>query len=409
MPIVYVHGVATREEKFAKSWGDLEKYLRRYAAPAISERPEDVLISAAFWGDLAANFRFGGISRPRTPLLGMGPDEDSVVARSITAAEFADLIAVPDQPTGGGLLAAGPSETGADLSIRDLSADQLSDLVVTCASDETPAAWLIAADEAAYSPAFARVRSAVDDESALEIYFDEVGQALSDGSGLTGMGSSSWPEWAQRVKEVASRAAGGPGFVASRLVGEARKPVHEAAIRFLGDVFVYLRSRRDQDGTMGPIPAVVVKTLREAAAARLTEDEPLVVVTHSMGGQIVYDLLTFFLPALSPPRPRVDFWCATASQVGLFLDLNLFAAMDSGVAPLPRPPADVLGAWWNVWDYNDFLSFSAAGIVQGVDDEGYSSGLSLVSAHSGYLSRPSFHRRLAEKLTQAKSRGWDRR
>lgn len=408
MPIVYVHGVANRADKFAESWPDLENYLRRYAAPVLADRADDVAVLPAFWGDLGAGFRFGGFSRPRTAILGMGSTEDEAVARSITAAEFADLITVPDGAGGSGLVAAGPAENGAGISVRELSADQLSDLAAACAGDQAPVAWLIAADEVAHSSVLSAVQTAPDDESALEIYFDEVERRLSDGGGLTGMGSGRWWEWKERLKELSDRASSTPGFVASRLIGEARKPVHEAAVRFFGDVLVYLRSRRNQDGTMGPIPSTVVDTLRDAMSKRLTEDEPLVVVTHSMGGQIVYDLVTHFLPALAPPRPRIDFWCATASQIGLFLELNLFAATDSGVAPLPRPSADVLGAWWNVWDHNDFLSFSAAGVVADVDDEGYSSGLSLIGAHSGYLQRPSFHRRLREKLRQAKAQDWDR-
>jgi hypothetical protein len=41
-----------------------------------------------------------------------------------------------------------------------------------------------------------------------------------------------------------------------------------------------------------------------------------------------------------------------------------------------------------------------------VDDESFDAGLSLISAHGGYLQRPSFYRRFAEKLNQAKQKGW---
>jgi hypothetical protein len=105
---------------------------------------------------------------------------------------------------------------------------------------------------------------------------------------------------------------------------------------------------------------------------------------------------------------KVDFWCATASQVGFFEEAKLFLASEPRYRtgrPVPFPQRN-LGVWWNVWDHNDFISFSAADIFQGVDDEAYDSGMSLLAAHGGYLKRPGFYRRCAEKLEQAKRNDW---
>jgi hypothetical protein len=130
-----------------------------------------------------------------------------------------------------------------------------------------------------------------------------------------------------------------------------------------------------------------------------------------MGGQIVYDSVTDFLPNGPDKNLRVDYWCATASQVGLFEELKLFRASSSSYlagTPVPFPDRRYLGGWWNVWDHNDFLSFTVKGIVSGVDDESFDSGKGLTSAHSGYLVRPSFYRRLADKLARARNGGWGR-
>jgi hypothetical protein len=62
--------------------------------------------------------------------------------------------------------------------------------------------------------------------------------------------------------------------------------------------------------------------------------------------------------------------------------------------------------WWNVWDHNDVLSFTAKDICAGADDEPYSSGKSLVSAHGGYLERASFFRELGKKIRVAKKTGF---
>jgi hypothetical protein len=61
-----------------------------------------------------------------------------------------------------------------------------------------------------------------------------------------------------------------------------------------------------------------------------------------------------------------------------------------------------------VWDRNDFVSYTVDGIIDGVDDESYYSGMFLVGAHSGYLVRPSFYRRFAKKLEAARAQNWRR-
>ena len=125
-----------------------------------------------------------------------------------------------------------------------------------------------------------------------------------------------------------------------------------------------------------------------------------------MGGQIVYDALTSFLPGDPDPvlrDARIDFWCATASQVGFFEEAKLFLASKATYKTgheVPFPQAH-LGVWWNVWDHNDFLSYTVKNIVNGVMDESFDSGMSLIEAHGGYVRRPSFFRRkIAQALRQ---------
>ena len=62
------------------------------------------------------------------------------------------------------------------------------------------------------------------------------------------------------------------------------------------------------------------------------------------------------------------------------------------------PDKRYLGYWWNVWDYNDFISYSARNIFDEVEDDFYNTGMFLADAHGGYLVRPSFFRQFAEKL-----------
>ena len=75
---------------------------------------------------------------------------------------------------------------------------------------------------------------------------------------------------------------------------------------FLGDVFTYLDQRGDCSHP-GPIVSDVIQTLESAAKA----GSPLVVVAHSMGGEIVYDVLSYYRPDI-----RVHKLVTVGSQVG---------------------------------------------------------------------------------------------
>ena len=76
MPIVYVHGVAVRDqqgneidakgngllERLVKeiTWDVVEAQLRRFIAPTISANPDTVQILQAYWGDVAAKLAWDG-------------------------------------------------------------------------------------------------------------------------------------------------------------------------------------------------------------------------------------------------------------------------------------------------------------------------------------------------------------
>ena len=122
-------------------------------------------------------------------------------------------------------------------------------------------------------------------------------------------------------------------------------------------------------------------------------------IAHSFGGEIVYDILTYFDPTLT-----VDCLISVGSQVGLFEEMKLYVVSQANLPPNPplgrlkRP--DSIKRWLNVLDTNDILSYLIEPIFDGVNDFHYDTGYSSLSAHGGYFMRPSFYKRLALRLSQ---------
>jgi hypothetical protein len=429
MPIVFVHGVGVRDEA---AWLSTRAFLRRYIAPVISCDADKVQILQAYWGDLGVRFAWNGASRPRAPLTGQGAELDpspldeasallAVDERTVNYSETAEP-AYTSELAPMGPRRGGSSSSGRKLEIAALSPDELSDLFSQAVANDDSASqadrtrMVIAVDDVAHDgKTLAEMAKLNTLDEQIQLLQQRLKDRLDADAEVAGMGVPTWMQkTVDRVREAASRTGGIPGFVLARGVAEFRRPLNDQVTTFIGDVFVYLNSRRDAKGTRGAIPTRVLDTLQEARRAPGgPSDEPLVVVTHSMGGQIIYDLVTTFIPearSAGESIPRIDFWCATASQVGLFEEAKLFLASDDSIKAdaaesiVSFPDRSVLGGWWNVWDHTDFISYTVQEIIAGVDDGAFTAGQ--LQAHSGYLARPSFYRRFGEKLASARKQNW---
>jgi hypothetical protein len=433
MPILYIHGVNTRDRQ---PFFDLQKYLKRIIAPVISPDPEGVWIDDVFWGDAAVTLEWGGQSRPKTRLLGQGSETPSAVdrthpspplqptnlERALTAVTLNQTLQrMPaDSPPASRLIASGSATrptSGQPLRLRDLSDDDLSDLLIVILSETAvddrsqEIALILTVDAVVREPETRQaIATATTSEQEIAVLFERLELQINENSQLVGMGAKPWlVAMRDRLQESVSRVFGLPVYALSVATAELRVPLHQLLSLFLGDVFEYL-DKRGTAAQPGEIPQRLLSKLREAQANKLQRNgEPIVVISHSMGGQIVYDAITYFLPNQPDLRDLcIDFWCATASQVGFFEEAKLFRASQEDYktgSPVPFPP-NHLGCWWNVWDHNDVLSFTTQGIISGVDDESYDSGMSLLAAHGGYLQRPSFFRKFAQKLQLAAKKGW---
>ena len=358
MPVVFVHGVAVRDPdapQYAAAqrltrgadWSVVEAMLREHVAPAVRpSAPERVALVRVYWGDLGA--QLGEVADA-------GPTALSEV----------------DTPA-----ALTPSELGEALQ---------HSLFQTL----PPAQWPAVVDA---------VWSTVS-EPALRAQ-------------LAARSPKRQARWLEqqvrgRLKEVAPELSRGFGQVAADLaasnrrnvrwaMSEVRRPFHEVVPVFVGDVLRYLDGR-GAPGAPGPIVERVLAGLAEARDAERWAGEPLVVLSHSMGGQLVYDALTAFAGDVPGGMPRVDFWCASGGQIGLFAELGMFAGGAPG-GPTEGVPQQRLGYLWNAWSSSDVLSFPAEGRIAGAHDSDFAFPGGPGANHMAYLVEPDFYRTLAAKV-----------
>ncbi|WUH92628.1 lysophospholipase [Streptomyces sp. NBC_00433] len=182
--------------------------------------------------------------------------------------------------------------------------------------------------------------------------------------------------------------------VAGGMAAVSRRFMPKAALLF-ADVAGYLAGRGSVERP-GPVVNLVGKALDDASGAARACGDPLVVVAHSMGGNIVHDIVSFHRPDV-----HIDLLVTVGTQVGLFEELKLFAASDS---TLPSPQVERVPAlpnvtrWINVVDVRDPLAFAASPVFAGAEDLVFDSGALL--PHGSYLTSPDFHRRLARRVAE---------
>jgi len=162
----------------------------------------------------------------------------------------------------------------------------------------------------------------------------------------------------------------------------ARKIFHAQMSAFIGDSFFYFGGRGERFEP-GSVPALCIQAIEEAAAMRTSEDPDLIVVAHSMGSNIICDIVSYFAPSL-----EIDLVLTVGAQFPLFADLDMFPGFSADERPIPKPPAAL--NWVNFYDPNDFLGYSAEGVFDGIIDVPFSSGRFGVATHADYFKFVSF-------------------
>lgn len=365
MPIVFIHGVAVRQQgdpgweqvnqvTGGVQWPKVRQRLREFVAPAVRPAaPDEVDIRQLYWGDLGVFYAGEGRSLGSWTPTSAGPGPTVPAPADLTPDELGE--ALEDAFERRSLTRDWPTLLEAVWSVaRDENLRSI--LLMLPAGQQWP--FLLAAVEARLPavPLLARLEE---------------------------------PRPPRRL--VVQRRRG-----LSRTLSTVRRPLEDFVPLFIGDVLAYVGGRGTPERP-GPVMARVLAGLK-AAQAQARPGEPLVVLTHSMGGQLLYDALTSYLPADPEAEGlRVDLWCATGSQVGLFREMGQF--IEQG--PLPTPAlrdSPHAGYFWNVWSYSDLLSFRCEGVILGAHDTAFPFLGDVRSDHFAYLTHDDFYRTLAVKV-----------
>jgi hypothetical protein len=388
MPLVFVHGVATRQTpEYQALVRQRDALFQKLVLPVGAAAPLD-----PDWGSNAVTFD------PRLPWIPTpGAAETFAAGEAAVAGDNIGLARIaskkPDIAIDLAFQAGLAARANAANDSETLGPEDL-------AVFEAAVKYLEAgADKDAFDPA--RSDSEFFDDLVTE--FGTEATATEQKYEAMGLTKDSLTWLGQGLKRLVNPVANATSDTVLRLF---RRPLSNQAALFLGDIFVYLRWR-ETDGAKGSINRIfepIVRSLTEAARLR-SQNDPLIVIGHSLGGVVLYDLFTDNAAVAKIAQALgselvVDTWVTVGSQPSLFADMGLYsnaAKAADGRFPKPAP----VRRWFNVFDYTDVFSFSCEPLFAGVKDFEFDNVASLLNAHSAYFQRPSFYSRLRARLKES--------
>ncbi len=384
MPIVFVHGVNNRDgQAYRENEQARDGFLKEIVAPELGMTPNKLQVLNPYWGEYGVQFAWGMavLPNPSAEFEAFGKD-----AEAEARGRVAGLLA--DSYSSGNIIEMARQDFRAAIDLLYASA-------MAGAETEEEARDLAKSYERAFTYAEENPQPAWMADAEPDNFADRLNHAARASDVETFGAGGILDSLKEGVSRLFNAAPDATTEVAGRLL---RRKLNSTITRFAGDAFVYLSNRGTVDNP-GPIVSTVLADLRKASAISKAEGEPLVVIAHSFGGEIMYDILTYFDSDIA-----VDCLITVGSQVGLFEEMKLYKV--SSAALPPNPPAGrvvrpaSLKRWLNVFDTNDVLSYRLEPVVEGVSDFYYDTGYSSLGAHGGYFMRPSFYKRIAKRLAQ---------
>lgn len=389
MPVVFVHGVATRQTPdYVTQARQRDALFQRLVLPAGAAAPFD-----PDWGSHAVTFdpNLAWIPEPKGAEAWGAGDAGGDLGLSRIASKKPEVAI--DLAFQTGLSVRAEAAAKADASEPAISAQDL-------AAFEAAVKYLEGgADKDAFDPKRSDNEFLTDLADELKAHSPppaDQREAMSiAGDALAWLGRG--------VKSLVDPVANASSDAILRVV---RRPLSRQVALFLGDIFVYLRWRETAGAgsTVKRIFEPIADSLVAASKTRKPGD-PLIVVGHSLGGVVLYDMFNdpdtmASITQRIGSELVVDTWVTVGSQPALFADMGLYSDVKKAADnrfPCPKPVHN----WFNVYDYTDVFSFSCEPLFDKVLDFNFNSVTSLLSAHSAYFQRPSFYSRLRARLKQA--------
>ncbi|MFF3400414.1 alpha/beta fold hydrolase [Streptomyces sp. NPDC002659] len=394
MPILFIHGITVRQERFEHLLGDVRAGFDEVTDARIP-------VNGCYWGDLGRSGSYDGRSIP---------------GFTVGARELGDEVSPYSHP---GLLAVLLEDPSAELAgLRDVKnigddapgfmplPDGVEQRNLTLQAAEGPVISRVTAETSSFSgpfstldddqvgavvgAAFGGARGA-DRELDVKSLCSPVARAITAGlyretvgEDLLGDGFR-WNRAVDAVEAALDEELGGErGMVkdmATRSLSHAlrkglRNRLMPGISLFLGDVFAWFHNRTT-------ILDRVDQAVRDAGS-----DGPLILVGHSLGGVIALEY------SLQCERD-VELLGTVGSQVGLFAELGVLRETTQEADGKLAAPACV-AAWHNVYDPDDALSFLAAPVFSSVSDIETENDAPFPAAHSEYWNLSGTYKKLME-------------
>ncbi len=198
---------------------------------------------------------------------------------------------------------------------------------------------------------------------------------------------------------------------ATRLFDGVKRPAYELlrdnlapiACDFTADTFSYLITRGGSaaDNIGQHVADEILHRVQDAG-----KEHPIILLGHSFGGVILYDLLSTDsfsqqLTRITGTRPII--LVTVGSQIGLFNGIGFYTSQH-GTRPTSAFPIapSVCKRWLNIYDKKDLLGYTIGAIPKSeaayVDQYNFDTNSNPVTAHSSYLDSEHFWARLGIRL-----------
>jgi len=176
---------------------------------------------------------------------------------------------------------------------------------------------------------------------------------------------------------------------ATALTQPMRRLFHERMFFFIGDAFTYFGQRGTPDAP-GPVISRMSDAIAHARGRISPQDPELIVVAHSMGGNIACDLVSYF----EKDQP-IDLVITVGSQFPLFADLHMFPGLGNE-KPFHKPAC--VKRWINIYDMNDVFAYAAQPLFDGIEDHHYASGRIGTTTHADCFKFISLYEHMAQAV-----------